>query len=34
MNSLTIRRIDPWLLEFVRPLSTVLTVREADYVLG
>jgi hypothetical protein len=34
MNPLVLRRIDPWLLDFVRPLSTVLTVRDAEYVVG
>lgn len=34
MRPLVVERVDPWLLDFVRPLSAVLTVRDAEYVLG
>jgi hypothetical protein len=34
MERLTVRHIDPWLLDFVRPRGGVLTVRDAEYVVG
>jgi len=34
MKPLVVERVDPWLLDLVRPLSTVLTVRDAEYVVG